>query len=199
MKKTEKSCIPKSFSQIIAFTAEESKSFGAYPALLDYYIKIGRMKRLARGIYQSTSYRANPANLQWEDLIQAVHMVPGGVICLISALALYDLTDEIPRQYWIAIKHGTTIKRGRKFSVMRFRDIDLGRTTIELNGIKVPIFDRERTVVDAFRLLSIETAIKALKMALMKRGNERLDLRKLQMYARKLRVNIKPYLITAIT
>lgn len=42
----------------------------------------------------------------------------------------------------------------------------LGRKEIELDGIMVPIFDRERTVVDAFRLLSRETAIKALKMAL---------------------------------
>jgi hypothetical protein len=37
---------------------------------------------------------------------------------------------------------------------------------MELEGVLVPIFDRERKIIDAFRLLSPETAIKALKMAL---------------------------------
>jgi hypothetical protein len=63
----------------------------------------------------------------------------------------------------------------------------------------VPIFDRERTIVDAFRLLSREVAIKALKMALTQPGHRRLDLVKLQAYAKKLRVNIDPYLMTVTT
>ena len=121
------------------------------------------------------------------------------MVCLISALALYDLTDEIPRQHWIAVRHGTSIKRGREIKVVRFRDMELGKTTIDLNGVQLPIFDRERTIVDAFRLLSLETAVKAMKMSLAQPGKKRLDLNKLQRYARKLRVNIAPYLITATT
>ena len=48
--------------------------------------------------------------------------------------------------------------------------MQLGRTEVELEGSKIPIFDRERTIVDAFRLLSRETAIKALKAAIAKGG-----------------------------
>lgn len=182
-----------------SFTAEEAKKLGVSSAHLAYYIKIGRIKRLGRGIYQGADYTASPENFRWEDLIDAVNSVPGGVICLISALAIYEITDEIPRQHWIAVPHSTSIDRGLGVKIVRFRDVSLGKTTVDLSGIQVAIFDRERTIVDAFRLLSRETAIKALKMALSAKGNSRLDLRKLQAYAKKLRFNIAPYLLTATT
>ena len=125
--------------------------------------------------------------------------VPDGVICLTSALAVYDLTEEIPRQHWIGIRHGTSLKSDRQIRSVRFRDLEPGKTEIELDGIFIPIFDRERTIVDAFRLLSRETAIKALKAAVVKAGKNRLDLVKLEEYARKLRFDITPYLLSVTT
>lgn len=196
---------PTSFSIIhplltqASFTADEVKQFGVSAAHLGYYIKKGLIRRLGRGIYQSVDYQGSPENFQWEDLIEAVNSVPGGVICLISALAIYDITEEIPREHWIAVAHTTSIQREGKVRIVRFRNIELGKTEVNLGGIQVPIFDRERTIVDSFRLLSRETAIKALKMALSQKGTKRLDLKKLQSYAKKLRFNITPYLITATT
>lgn len=182
-----------------SFTADEAKKLGVYPAHLGYYIKKGQIRRLGRGIYQNTDYQGSPENFRWEDLIEAVNSVPGGVICLISALAIHDITEEIPREHWIAVPHSTSISRGAKVRVVRLRNMELGKTKMDLGGIQIPIFDRERTIIDSFRLLSRETAIKALKMALSQKGAERLDLRKLQEYAKKLRCNIAPYLITATT
>lgn len=181
------------------FTAQEAKKLGVSTSLLHHYVKSGHLKRLTRGIYQSVNYQSPAGNFKWEDLIEAVHSVPGGVVCLISALALYNITDEIPRQYWIAVSHKTSIKRASRIKIVRLRDMKLGRTEIILEGIRIPIFDRERTIVDAFRLLSYETAIKALKMALSFQTAQRIDLRKLENYARRLRVNITPYLLTATT
>lgn len=182
-----------------SFTADDVKRFGISAAHLAYYVKKGRIKRLGRGIYQSTNYQGSAENFRWEDLIEAVNSVPNGVICLISALAIYDITEEIPREHWIAIAHTTSIHREDTVRIVRFRNMELGKTEMNLGGIQVPIFDRERTIIDSFRLLSRETAIKALKMALSQNGTERLDLKKLQMYAKKLRFNITPYLITATT
>lgn len=116
-----------------------------------------------------------------------------------SALAVYDLTEEIPRQHWIGIRHGTSVQIDPLIKIIRFRDLNLGKTQIELEGTVVPIFDRERTIVDAFRLLSRETAIKALKMALAEGGKNRIDLRKLEVYAKKLHVEIAPYLMSIMT
>ncbi len=55
------------------------------------------------------------------------------------------------------------------------------------------IFDRERTIVDAFRYLGRETTLKALKIALTKRGSEKVDIEKIRQYAKKLRIKIEPY------
>lgn len=179
------------------FTSKEAKILGIHPALLSYYVKKGKLKRLRRGLYQSLEYSSS--EFQWTDLMEAVYGVHGGVICLISALAIYGLTEEIPRQHWIGVRHGTDAVGGSELKIVRFRNLDLGKTTIELDGVIVPIFDRERTIVDAFRLLSKEIAIKALKMALAQAGKQRLDLIKLQEYAKKLRVNIDSYLMTVTT
>lgn len=179
------------------FNVEDVKKLGVSPSNIAYFIKKGLVRQLARGIYQSTTYEGPVENFMIDDLIDCVNSIRGGVICLISALGIYDITEEFTRSYWIAVSHNTSIKKRNGVRVVRFRNMELGQTTINLHGVQVPIFDRERTIIDAFRLLSKETAIKALKKAL--NSNETLDLIKLQSYARQLRFNILPYLMTATT
>lgn len=180
------------------FTSKEARAIGIHPSVLSHYVKTGQLKRVCRGVYQRVGYK-NFYAFRWEDLVKAVYSVNGGVVCLISALAIYDLTEEIPRQHWIAIRHGTSAKTTRGLKVVRYRNMQLGKGEIELEGTKIPIFDRERTIVDAFRLLSRETAIKALKAAMAKSEKNRIDLMKLQEYAKKLRFNITSYLISVTT
>lgn len=180
------------------FTSKEARALGVSSSVLSHYVKTGKLKRMSRGLYQGTDYE-NPSFTPWDDLSEAVHSISGGVVCLISALAIYDLTEELPRQHWIGIRHGTSARSTRQIKIVRFRNLELGKTEIEIDGIFIPIFDRERTIVDAFRLLSRETAIKALKMATAKGGKNRLDLIKLEVYAKKLRFNITPYLLSVTT
>jgi predicted transcriptional regulator of viral defense system len=181
-----------------SFTAKEAKNLGVTAAVLSYYVKAGQLRRIRHGVYQAIDYQ-NPEAFRWIDLIEAVHSINGGVVCLISALAVYDLTEEIPRQHWIGIRHGTSARSSRQIKIVRFRDLDLGKTEIELEGARISIFDRERTIVDAFRLLSRETAIKALKAAVAQGGKNRIDLIKLEAYAKKLQFDISPYLLSITT
>jgi predicted transcriptional regulator of viral defense system len=181
-----------------SFTSKEAKAIGVPASVLGYYVKAGKLKRIRRGVYQATDYQNSEA-FRWVDLIEAVHSINGSVVCLISALAVYDLTEEIPRQHWIGIRHGTSARSSRQIKIIRFRDLDLGKIEIELEGTRIPIFDRERTIVDAFRLLSRETAIKALKSALAQRGKNRIDLILLEAYAKKLQFDIAPYLLSITT
>lgn len=181
-----------------SFTAKEAKNLGIPSAVLSYYVESGQLQRIRHGVYQATNYQ-NPQAFRWADLIEAVLSINGGVICLTSALAVYDLTEEIPRQHWIGIRHGTSARSNRQIKIVRFRDLDLGKTEIELEGVSVPIFDRERTIIDAFRLLSRETAIKALRMAIKQGGKNRIDLIKLEAYAKQLHVDINPYLLSVTT
>ena len=127
-------------------------------------------------------------DFKWEDLFITAKSVLNGVVCLISALDIYDMTDEIPRVHWIAIPHATTAPKRSKVKFLRTRDIELGRTEIKIGSEKISIFDPERTIVDAFRYLSIEVAIKALKAGLRSSSGNKLDIRKLQVYAKKAKI-----------
>ncbi len=76
-----------------SFTAKEAKNLGIPAAVLSYYVKAGQLRRIRHGVYQAINYQ-NPQAFRWIDLIEAVHSINGGVICLISALAVYDLTKK---------------------------------------------------------------------------------------------------------
>jgi predicted transcriptional regulator of viral defense system len=179
-----------------SFTSSEAAALGVSASLLSYYAKKGILKKLGHGIYSSSSFGI-ATEWQWEDLVQVVSTIPNGVVCLITALRLWDLTDEHSREFWIAIPHKTKAQNiGAHSRIVRYRNMELGRTTIKIGGIDVPIFDETRTVLDAFRLLSAEIAIKALKQ-LASAG--KLDFRKMSLYSKILRVNITPYILTVST
>ena len=178
------------------FRASEAHQLGVSSSLLAYYVNQGLLERIARGIYRKPDSTPN-VDFIWEDLVITAHSIENGVICLTSALSIYELTDEIPRQHWIAIPNATTVPKRKNLKAIRMRDTKTGVTTINLGGEKIKIFSIERTLVDAFRFLSKEVAIKALKQAL--NGPKKIDIQKIQTYAKKLRINIDPYLITATT
>ena len=136
---------------------------------------------------------------EWEDLINNVLSVPHGVVTGISALALYNLTDEIPRQHWIAVSNDTSIGKRPNVRILRLRNHNLGITKIKVGDIEIPIYNIERTLVDAFRLLTIEAAIKALKEAFKSTRKQKPDLKKLADYSKQLRVKIGPYLLMVTT
>ena len=186
------------FRKSILFTVEDARRAGVSSGLLDYYVKKGNLKRLSRGIYQDVNAKTK-VELRWEDLVVATLTIPEGAICLLSALAIYGLTEEIAREHWIAIPHRLRATRRNGIRAVRMRNMTLGKTELSIGGTKVPIFDRERTIVDSFRYLGRETAIKALKMYFSQSGKYKPDIRKLKEYAKKLRVPIEPYLITVTT
>ena len=76
------------------------------------------------------------------------------------------------------------------------RNIELGQTKIQIGNFHLKIFDRERTIVDSFRYLSREVAIKALQTYLRQK---KPDLGKLMKYAKVLRVDIHPYIMALTT
>ena len=180
------------------FYAAEARKAGIHPSRLSYYVKTHRIERIGHGVYRGIESSLN-VDFQWEDLIVIVKSIPQGVVCLISALALYELTDEMPREHWIAVSHSTTAPKRESTRIVRMRDMNIGKTTLTIGQEIINIFDRERTIVDAFRYLSKEIAIKALKMAVSGRSQKKLDIKKLQQYAKQFRLNLDPYILTVTT
>lgn len=180
------------------FRASDARKVGIPPSRLSYYVKIKLIERIGRGVYRGVHSQVN-TEFQWEDLVLIAKSVPTGVVCLVSALAVYGLTDEIPRIHWIAIPHATTAPKREKTRFIRMRDIKTGKTNIQLGKETITIFNPERTIIDAFRYLSKEIAIKALKEAAKAKGKEKLHLKRLQQYAKHFRIDLEPYLLMVTT
>lgn len=180
------------------FYASEARKLGIHPSRLSYYVKINLIERIARGVYRGVNSTVK-TDFQWEDLVITANSVPDGVVCLISALAIYELTDEIPRKHWIAIPHATTAPKRKHVRFIRMRDVTLGMSRLKLGQETITIFDIERTVVDAFRYLSREIAIKALKEAVKAKKDKKFDLVKFQRYANRFKLDLKPYILMVST
>lgn len=179
-------------------TSKAAKESGVSTSLLHHYVKTGVLRRVGRGLYVSTEH-APAIDFQWEELVYSVLSIPGGVICYATALILYGLSDEVARQFWIAIPHSTEVGKRPHVRIVRMRNHDIGITQIKIGEVEVPIYDLERTLVEAFRATSPEVAIQALKQAFSPRRKTKPNIAKMREYAKKLRVPIDPYLMTVTT
>lgn len=77
----------------------ELRAEGVTAATLSRMERDGEVLRLARGLYQLSDAPLDAHH----SLAEAAKRVPKGVVCLVSALAFHQLTDQLPRQVWIAI------------------------------------------------------------------------------------------------
>ena len=177
--------------------SRDFKKNGYPSSLLSYYQNQGIIKKVERGLYRNVK-KPPKIDFKWEDLVYTVLSIPNGIITGISALDIYDLTDEIPRFHWVAIPNSTSIGSRSSVTAIRTRNHELGAVSIKIGDVKVPIYEKERLLPEAFRLLSRETAIKALKEAFSSK-QKCPDVDKLVDYSRKLRINIIPYLEVVTT
>lgn len=187
----------RALSKKAVFSSAEGREAGIPPRMLAYFCQKGQIEKVSRGMYKIKDIDFHSA-FEWEDLAITALSIPNGVICLISALCYYGLTDEIMREFWIAIPHATTSPSRENARIVRMRNISFGQTTVNIGSRKIKIFDRERTVVDSFRYLDKETALKALQAYLKANNDRKPDIDKLLKYAKKLRVDLTPY-ISAFT
>jgi predicted transcriptional regulator of viral defense system len=190
--------IIQAFIETPVFTAAEARAAGIPSRMLSHFCKKGAIERVSRGVYRGTRSNAE-IEFEWEDLALTAMSIPTGVICLISALCYYGLTDQIMREFWIAIPHASKSPQRPKTRIIRMRNIELGQTEIQMGASRLKIFDKERTVIDSFRYLSQEVAIKALQAYLRQRGIDKPNLDKLMKYAKSLRVNIHPFIMALTT
>ncbi len=104
-----------------------------------------------------------------------------GVIFGLSALSYYGLTDEIPRKFYISIPSQNKPSNKKNVHFYRLKNHDIGIEEIKISpNLSVKIYSQERTLIDAFKFLSLETSIKALKKYF--RNNSNSDINKLMSY-----------------
>lgn len=91
-----------------------------------------------------------------DDLIEIAAKAPRATLCLQSALARHDLTDEIPTSIDIALPRHTWPPSTRApvtWHQFNRRTFDVGRETLHLDEDRViGIYRPERCIIDAYRL-----------------------------------------------
>jgi hypothetical protein len=113
----------------------------------------GLVLELSRGLYQLR----DAAGLDQLDFVTVCARAPRAMVCLGSALAYWDLSDEIPGWVDLAVPSGTHRPRidhpPTRVHVFAADTFALGRTEVAVvPGAGFAITDPERTVADAFRL-----------------------------------------------
>jgi predicted transcriptional regulator of viral defense system len=155
------------------FTTHAARHLGWHPRDLYLLRDSGQVYELSRGVFR----RADAPAPTWPDLLAVGTRVPRGIVCCVSALAVHDLTDEIPGAVQVAVAR---TQRPPQIDyppteVFRFDDktFDLGLSSVEAApGESVRIYSAERTVIDLMRLrrrLGEALALGALRRYLRRR------------------------------
>jgi predicted transcriptional regulator of viral defense system len=103
--------------------------------------------------------------------------VPGGTICLNSALTFWDLTDEIPERVHLAVARGahrpSIDQPATRVHVFGARTFDLGRQQARTDADELFwIYSAERSIVDAMRMsrwVGRDIALHALRRYMIRR------------------------------
>lgn len=169
---------------------------GIHPGVLYRLRDEGFIESLGRGLYKlkDQPLHGDP------DLLQVCARFPNAVVCLVSALYHHELTTQIPRSIHLAIKKGShqpkVISPPCSFFSVAEEQFKAGIQTKDYQGVRMRVYDPEKTVVDCFKFRSrvgLDVAIEALKSWKEKRGK---NIARLLEYARLCRVDkiLMPYL-----
>lgn len=150
----------------------EFKQAGITAATVSRMVEAGEVIRLTRGLYQLPDAPLN-AN---HSLAEAAKRVPKGVVCLVSALAYHELTDQLPRTVWVAIgaRAWAPKAEGPPIRIVRFADTLLADAviTVRIESVPVKIFGVAKTIADCFRhrrTVGQTVALEGLQEALRQR------------------------------
>lgn len=177
-------------------TARELAEAGVHTQVLSRLVAEGQLERVARGLYR----RPEQAVTEHHALAVVAAAVPGGVVCLLSALQYHGIGSALPSEVWIAID-----RRARRpalryppLRVALFSGAALteGVEVHTIEGREVRIYSVAKTLADCFKYrnkIGLDVALEALREAW--RG-KRFSMEELDRHAAICRVQrvMRPYL-----
>ena len=156
-----------------SFTTAEARSRDLSDRDLRALVADGTLVHLSRGVY-----RRADAPRGDEDLVEIALRAPEATLCLVTALARHELTDQIADRIDVALPRSqrpprvSAPARWHRFDEATFAS---GRGRVELDpGVRIGLYTAERCIIDAFRLRHLEgeeLAIEALRRWLRRPGS----------------------------
>ena len=132
-------------------TFSEMKKKGIHPRNIAGMVKSGDLLAIKRGLYKNPEIDQG-ANQGLLDLSVAE---PRGVICLLSALSYYELTTFNPSAISMALPRNVRFPKilypPVEFYHLSEEQFKAGIEEVNLKGIILRIYSREKTICDCFR------------------------------------------------
>jgi predicted transcriptional regulator of viral defense system len=141
-------------------------SHGIHPETLRRLHERGFLVRAARGLYLP----ADLAPMENHSLAEACKRVPGGIVCLLSALRFHGLTTQLPSEVWLAVHRRAWRPRVEDLPlrIVRFSGsaFTTGVEEHEVEGVSVKVYSTAKTVADCFKYrnkIGLDVALEALR------------------------------------
>ena len=173
----------------------ELKKHGLSRTALSRLVQKEKVVRTERGLYMK------PGEIETEhfSLLEVAKKVPGGVICLLSALSFHGIGTQNPYQVWIAIDRKSAKPKVSNTGVriVRFSEASLHHGVEKHNilGITLKVTSPAKTVADCFKYrnkIGLDVAIEALREGLRDRRFTSDDLYRAALICRIWNI-IRPY------
>ena len=128
--------------------------------------KAGELERVGRGLYALPGREVGES----EALVQVARRVPQGVVCLLTALRLHNLTDQNPSTVWLAIN-----RKARQpqldwppLEVVWWSSqlLAFGVTEKRIGGVPVKVTTPAKTVADCLKYrnkIGVDVAVQAIR------------------------------------
>ncbi len=148
------------------FTYKQALAAGLNLRSVRKLVTDGQCYTVAKGIYMPSDLDYNE-----ENQFKTATLIVGqkSAICLLSALSIYGLTDQIPRQTWVIVP-GTKRTQERSLKILRMKD---PQWDVGINKkSEYSITSVERTIVEAFfykRMLGTNVAVESLREGIRKK------------------------------
>ena len=119
--------------------------YGSYYAISKEMVA-GRLIKIERGIYSD-----NKEYVPGEGIVQKKY--PHAVFTMESAFLYHRLTDVVPDKYSLATPVRTTAIADRRIKQYFVPEgtLDIGRTEMDVAGVKVAVYDLERMLIELMR------------------------------------------------
>ena len=156
----------------------------------------GLIERVGRGLYSLPG----AVLTERHSLAEASQRVPGGVVCLLSALRFHGLTTQNPSEVWMAVNRKAWRPRPGhprlRLIYVSSRALQEGVEEHDIGGVKVRVFSAAKTVADCFKFrnkIGIDVAVEALRDFSRRHRGGATDLARFARICRVTRV-MQPYL-----
>ena len=108
-------------------------------------IEEGKIFKIEKGIY------SDKKDVNYLEIISKKY--PNAIFTMDSAFYYHNLTDVIPEKEYLALKRDSTKISDNRIKVVYYQDkfFDIGKSTLNINGVEVKVYDKERMLIELIR------------------------------------------------